>query len=400
VEDCRIALGLVCHALAGSPSQGLHTVGICGSYGKSTTQQLLHAIVDADGGDAEALPQDKIEQYGPLHIARWMAEARAHGVSHATLEVSPDSLARRQLSGTELDLAILTNLHRHHAGSPQNFHRFMGHISRMFEHIKPQGCAIINADDPLSQRILNELTVPALSFGIHQPAEVTATILERHRSEQTFLIDAGDESIAVRTRIIGDSHIYNCLAATAAGLAMGISQNAIIRGLESLNSQPGCLQRVEYGQACGVFLDSAHTPHAVAHALRTLRSVTDGNLLCVLGVGNRLSEIERANLGRIVEQLSDRCVITGPQLDRKLSLRNAHDILDGFDRPAQAHLLPDRAKAICWALGESSPGDVILIAGTTPPSPSDEELCLHDEDVVRYWLTHESSRGPCPWTPA
>jgi UDP-N-acetylmuramoyl-L-alanyl-D-glutamate--2,6-diaminopimelate ligase len=400
VDDCRVAFGQVCHALAGFPSNGMRTVGIAGSYGKSTTQRLIDGMVRAAGGVSEDLRQDQIERHGPLHVARWMAEARVQGVTHATLELSPQNLARRQLSGAELDIAMLTNLHRHHAGSPHEFHAFMRNVARLFEHLKPAGCAIVNADDPLSKRILQDLNAPTLTFGMHQPAEITATVLERDRSEQTFLIDAGDESIAVRTRIIGDSHIYHCLAAAAAGLALGIPQNEIIRGLESLTSQPGCLQRVEYGQGFGVFVDSAQTPHTVAHALRTLRSVTQGKLYCVLGVGNRLSDVERANLGRMVEQLSDRCVITGPQLDRKLSLRNAHDILDGFDRPAQAHLMPDRAKAICWALAEARPSDVVLLCGSAPVSVPDEEISLHDEDVVRYWLAHECERGPCPWTPA
>lgn len=400
VDDCRVAFGQVCHALAGNPSQAVRTIGIAGSYGKSTTQQLISGIARSAGGFAENLPHDQIERHGPLHVARWMAEARAQGVTHATLELSPTNLARRQLSGAELDIALLTNVHRHHAGSPHEFHALMRHLECLFDHLKPQGCAIVNADDPLSKRMLTELSVPTLTFGLHQPAELTATVLERHRSEQTFLIDAGDESIAVRTRIIGDSHIYNCLAAAASCLAIGIPQNEIIRGLESLTAQAGCLQRVEYGQGFGVFLDSAQTPQAVAHALRTLRSVAEGEVVCVLGVGNRLSELERTNLGRLVEQLSDRCVITGPQLDRKLSLRNAHDILDGFDRPAQAHLMPDRAKAICWALHEARPNDIVLICGHAPVPAADEELGLHDEDVVRYWLTHEAQRGPCPWTPA
>ena len=81
-----------------------------------------------------------------------------------------------------------------------------------------------------------------------------------------------------------------------------------------------------------------------------------------------------------------------------MSLRTAHDVLDGFDRPAQAHLMPDRAKAICWILSQAQPGDVVLLAGGAESvGPDDVRLC--DEDVTRYWLQHIDDPSQCPWVP-
>jgi UDP-N-acetylmuramoyl-L-alanyl-D-glutamate--2,6-diaminopimelate ligase len=136
----------------------------------------------------------------------------------------------------------------------------------------------------------------------------------------------------------------------------------------------------------------------LTNVLRTLRPVTSGNLICLMGVGPQQSETDCAEIGRVLEHYSDRSVLTGRQLDRKLSLRNAHDVLDGFDRPAQAHLMPNRAKAICWALSQARPGDIVVLAGGVE-STGPDQVTLCDADVTRYWLQHVALPGECPWAP-
>ena len=213
---------------------------------------------------------------------------------------------------------------------------------RLLEQLKPGGFAVVNADDPVSQKLIDELDCPTMTIGIQEPADLTATVLERHPSEQTFMLDVGDESIVIRTHVIGDGHVYNCLTAAAVALAMGLDPAKIVRGIESVTALPNRLQRIECGQSFGVFVDACHTASSLNNALRTLRPVCQGDLHCVIGVDHRLSEVARAQIGRTLERLTDRCVLTGTRFDRKMSLRTAHDVLDGFDRPAQGHLMPDR----------------------------------------------------------
>ena len=90
--------------------------------------------------------------------------------------------------------------------------------------------------------------------------------------------------------------------------------------------------------------------------------------------------------------------MTSTRFDRKLSLRTAHEVLDGFDRPAQAHLMPNRARAICWALAQARAGDVILLAGGLE-STGPGDVPLGDDDVARFWLHHVPAPSTCPWLP-
>ena len=410
VGDVREAFGKVCHALSGNPCQAMRTIGITGSFGKSVTQQLLLGIfaeakvhtssMHATGpAPTTRSPRTLDIQPSPAAIASWLAKSRNHGATHALLEASSRSLATRQFSGMSLDAAVITNIRSKHIewhGSLANYHRAK---ARILQCLKPGGFAVMNTDDPASRALLAKLDLPVLTFGLKNPAELSATLVERHPSEQTFLLDVGDESIAIRTRIIGDAHIYNCLAAAGVALTLGFEPSQIVRGIESIKSIRTKLQRIECGQEFGTFIDASYSPEALGTALKTLQEVTDGRLRVVLGVDHRVSGEARARTGQLLERFTDECVLTSSRFDRKMALNSAHEILDGFDRPSQGHLMPDRAKAICWALSQAEPGDIVLLAGGRP-SPGPDQVQLSDEDITRYWLQHVDDIGHCPWNPA
>src|SRR5207237_5572410 len=120
---------------------------------------------------------------------------------------------------------------------------------------------------------LTEMHGGCLTYAIHGEADVTARVLERHSSEQTFLLCAGDETAPVRTRIIGDPHISNCLAAAATGLASGLDLETIVRGLEAIDRVPVRMERLECGQHFSVLVDAADSPQKLAFAIKSVRQV-------------------------------------------------------------------------------------------------------------------------------
>ncbi len=415
VPDTRVAFAKLCHALAGNPSRHLYVVGITGTRGKTSTQALLAGVMKSAGYPVAVLgssggsdgSQSSAHDSSPARsaeLARWLAESRANGCTHAVIEVTSEMLATRGLSGTQLDAAIITNLRSEHLdvhGSTLNYRKAK---QRLLNHLKRTGVAVINSDDPGTQAIVNKIRHPMLTVSLKSGAEITASVIERHRSEQTFLLEAGRDAVAVRTQIIGDPHIYNCLSAAAVGLMMGLDLATIASGLESVCCVPGCLERVECGQDFGVFIDDGQTAESLAQSIRTLRTVTDGRLICVFGEGPARAASERPRRGRVVENLADLAVVTSDEPNNPQPLQAAHDLLDGFDRPAQAHLLPNRVKAICWALSQAKPNDTVLISGP-------RSRCLHadrhnhennasDADVARHWLSKVGPERTCPWVPA
>lgn len=406
VDDCRLAYGQLCHALLGTPAQSLRTLAVTGTFGKTVTRHLLASVLQAAGHRVGAMSSRRTasgeggkQSAGSARLARMLADFRGRGGTHAVIDAARQSVARHHLSGLEFDAAVVTGLSGAPTTSGGPIGRSFAYGKQLLDQLKPGGFAVLNADDLSSKALLDQLDVPVLTVGLQRPADLTATLLERHPSEQTFLLETGDESHVVRTAMIGDDHLLYCLAAAAVGLVMGVSPNQIVQGLEAVQTVPGRLQRVECGQPFSVYIDRSTNPSALARNLTTLRAVCSGRLHCLAGVDLRVPPIRRAQMGRVLERLADRSVLTGTRLNRKLPLPAAHDALDGFDRPAQAHLMPNRSRAVCWTLSQASPGDVVLLAGGRE-SLGPDNVRLNDEDVTRYWLQHVDQQASCPWTPA
>ena len=405
VSDSRVAFARICHALVGNPSRRINTVAVSGTYGKTTTGILIASILECEGRkvgvlgslgccDGNAVTSNNSTAPGPPEIARWLARSEANGCRDAVVEVSNRALARRQLEGLELDSVVLTNVRRDHNNPDQPLTRYRDIQSRVFDHLKPGGFVVANADDPGSKFLISKLHHPLLTIGMHTPADVSAQVLERHRSEQAFLLSAGSESIVVRTQMIGDHHVYNCLSAAAVALALGIDLITIARGLEAIDTLPGRLQRIECGQRFGVYVDVASGPDSLAMALKTLRRVATGRVICVAGASHETPRSTRALLGRVLERNADIAILTSNDPCDEQPLRIAHDMIDGYQRPARSHVLPDRREAIYWALGEARRGDCVLIAGKgnrTTQIDGGGQHHFDDREVVRYWLT---DRGP------
>jgi UDP-N-acetylmuramoyl-L-alanyl-D-glutamate--2,6-diaminopimelate ligase len=236
-----------------------------------------------------------------------------------------------------------------------------------------------------------------LTIGIKQEADVTASLVERSPSEQTFMITAGSDSIPVRTSIIGDQHIYNCLTAMAVGLASGFDLSTIARGLESAGNIPGRLERIECGQPFGVWIDSARSTGQLANAIRSLRQVTQGKVWCVCSIEEGQTELHRRRMGEVVERAADQAIITHASVDQVVDYEPAHQVLDGFSDPSKAQLIPNRFKAIEWTLQNAKPGDAVLVAGCGERPfalVGEHKWTISDRDVCQAWLYDNATLSP------
>ncbi|MEM7312440.1 MAG: UDP-N-acetylmuramoyl-L-alanyl-D-glutamate--2,6-diaminopimelate ligase [Planctomycetota bacterium] len=401
VEDTRQAYGQICHALVGNPTSALNSIGVTGTYGKTTTSMLITSILEAAGGtvgigttigycDSQDvnLELDTVQPTAPEYV-RQIAAMRDNGCSHAVVEMPSRGLARHSFAGTQLDGAVITNVRRNHIPFHGTVMAYRRMKQRILSYLKPGGYAVINVDDPASKFVLGELNHPVLTFGIRNPAEVSARVLEQHQGEQTFLLQAGNESVPVRTKIMGQQHISSCLAAASVALVNGIDLSTIARGLSSVDGLPGRMERIGVHHPLSVYVDRARTSDSLAVTLRTVKQFTEGRVICVFGAAGEGDPAERPLLGRVVERLADVGIITRNNPGIEDPLQIAHDILDGYDRPARGHMIPDRAKAIQWAINEAEPNDTVLIAGRGDEKTEKVDgtvVDFDDRQVVRYFL--------------
>jgi UDP-N-acetylmuramoyl-L-alanyl-D-glutamate--2,6-diaminopimelate ligase len=400
VPNARAAYGRVCQALAGDPSHALKVIGITGTNGKTTTSCLVAGILTAAGHrvgllgtlgylDGRLIEPSTLTTPPAETLAAWLARMVRNGCSHAVMEVSSHALDQDRVAGIRLDAACVTNVTRDHLDYHLTLRQYRLAKSRLFSHLAGEGFAVINADDPVAAGYLRGIDGPALTVGIHAAAEITATPLEQHPSQQTFLLHAGSETMPVRTEMIGTHHVYNCLVAAAVGLTYGIDLPTVVRGLEATGQVPGRLERIECGQPFSVFVDYAHTPHALAGCLRALRGLAAGRLICVFGAGGDRDRKKRPLMARAVEAGADLAVVTSDNPRSEDPQAIIRQVLSGFRDPAAAEVVPDRAEAIHRALAAAEPGDCVLIAGKGHESHQivgEDCIPLDDREVARQWL--------------
>jgi UDP-N-acetylmuramoyl-L-alanyl-D-glutamate--2,6-diaminopimelate ligase len=400
VRDSREALGTLSHELAGHPTQALNTIAVSGTQGKTVTSLLIAAVLEAARQSSGVLStigySDGCEQVearcttpAAPEVANWLQRMNIVGCKNAIVEVSRLGLAERRLAAAKFDAVVLTSLRPSATDDFRSIQNERQLHAGLFQQLKQTGFIVANADDANVQGLLGSLACPVMTYSLRGEGEVTATVLERHASEQTFLLHAGCETMPVRTEMIGDHHVQNCLAAAALGLVLGLDLPTIARGLESQRKMPGRLERLECGQPFSCFVDYAKTPEMLAASLKAVRQVTKGRVWCVVGAEGEQNKELRPQIGRVIERMADHVILTSDNPRSEEPKEIAHQILDGMTDVGSPRVMPHRAKAIEWALSQASPGDAVLIAGK---GDANEQIIgrkrqRHDDrDIARAFL--------------
>ena len=298
----------------------------------------------------------------PPQMAEYLGELVANGCEAAVIESSSEGIAERRLSGLEFDACVYTNVKKDHLDSHGTLKNYRKIKTRLLGRLKPDGFAVLNADDKFLGKWIDNIHCPTLTYGTRNHAEIQAERIEQTVFGQTFLIFAGNESIPVKTPVVGDFFIRHCLAAVTVGLAFGLELEDVVRGIESVERIPGRMERLSSQHPSSIFIDAAKTPSQLHGMLRTLNSLPqEGKTWCIFGGASGVSKEQLAGLGTVAERHADHTIISGVDVHNESALEIAHEILDGYEDVAKAHIIPNRAAAIEHVLDNAAAGDKILI---------------------------------------
>jgi UDP-N-acetylmuramoyl-L-alanyl-D-glutamate--2,6-diaminopimelate ligase len=278
------------------------------------------------------------------------------------VEISSRALSQGKLAGVELDTVCATaidaaDLDWHH--TPQNYRDAQ---QRVLDYLSPAGLAVLDGDDPVSCKWLGTLDAPSLTYGFGDEAQITAEIVERNACETVFVLTAGCESAAVRTTIVGDHHVSNCLAAAATALAHGLDLQTIAAGIEALDKLPARMERIDCGQDFALYVDAAASAASLRAALRTARGLSRGRVICVLGESLPAHQTELATIRGVVRKLADLTIVTDALSSADPAWRA------GSQELPHVQVAADKGEAMAWAVAMAQEGDVVVIAGSRTPT--------------------------------
>jgi UDP-N-acetylmuramoyl-L-alanyl-D-glutamate--2,6-diaminopimelate ligase len=352
VPDARIAMAAAADAFFAHPTEELQVAGVTGTNGKTTTTFLLYAILAAAarrpgligtiearvGGERRGVRRTTPEAIDLQRLFREMLDAGDRSVA---LEASSHASALHRLDHVRFAALVFTNLSHEHLDFHADMEDYFEAKRRLFLEGRPP--AAVNIGDEYGRRLAAELP-EALTFGFADDAEI------------------GPDALAgIELKLRGRFNAENALGALAAAQLLGIADDAIARGLESVRGVPGRFEAVDEGQPFEVIVDYAHKPLALETLLRTVRELSSGRVICVFGCGGDRDREKRPQMGRIASELADLVIVTN---DNPRS-EDPQAILDAIVAGAvgAVEVEPDRALAIAHAIELAQDGDVVLIAG-------------------------------------
>ena len=313
--DTRLGLGLL--AGAWRKRHQLPLVAVTGNSGKTTVKEMTAALL-APLGNVLATQGNLNNDIGvPLTLLRLTPEHQA-----GVIEVGANHLGEIAWSGrlTVPDVAIITNVTGAHVGEFGG----MGHIaqakSELLNGLSNQGIAVLNRDDRYYS-LWAACAAPrrVISFGFESSADVHASALSCDpQGRYAFtLVENGRALGHVQLAMLGKHNVSNALAAAAAALAVGVSPDDVISGLQTLPALGGRLSVVP-GINGATLLDDTYNanPGAVRAALETLMRFPAPRW-CALGAMGELgdeSDLLHAEVGRYAAELG---------IDRLLTLGDA-----------------------------------------------------------------------------
>jgi UDP-N-acetylmuramyl-tripeptide synthetase len=275
-----------------------------------------------------------------------------------------------------------------------------------------RGTAVVHTGDPRGRELAKSLPVPVWTVGDAPRCRLRPRRV-RFSPEGIageLLLPGGPLPFA--SRLVGRHNLENILCAAGAAAALGLSEEALCRGIDRLHAVPGRLEPVANDTGRFVFVDYAHTPDALAHAVGALREVIPGRLICVFGCGGDRDRTKRPHMGRIAARGADLAVVTSdnPRSEKPEDIiadilpgvgeagtrrfRRA-DLKEGFGERGWT-VEPNRAAAIALAVTASRAGDTLLIAGKgheTYQVLADRTIDFDDRRVAATALADLSPEG-------
>jgi UDP-N-acetylmuramoyl-L-alanyl-D-glutamate--2,6-diaminopimelate ligase len=372
-EDARAALAWA--AALWFRAQPDTMVAVTGTNGKTSvatfTRQIWtglgHAAINIgttgvegawDAPSAHTTPE-------PVTLHRLLAEAAAAGVTHAAMEASSHGLDQRRLDGVRLRAAGFSNFTQDHLDYHGTMEAYFEAKAGLFARVLPDdGVAVINLNDPHSADLLalaetRGQDVIRVGHGVGADLRILGQRFDA--TGQDLRLSWAGHTRQVRLNLIGGFQAENVALAAGLAIASGSAPDDVFAVLPGLSGVRGRMQPAGVRRnGATVFVDYAHTPDAIATALRALRPHVMGRLVIVFGAGGDRDRGKRPLMGRAAAEHADILFVTddNPRSEDPAAIRAAI-----LAECPEATEVGDRAEAILRGVDALGPGDALLVAG-------------------------------------
>lgn len=312
VADATIALGRLARHVV--DALDVTVIGVTGSQGKTSVKDLLAHVLEGTGPTIAPAGSFNNELGVPLTVLRadrdtrfLIVEMGARGIGHiATLcEIAPP------------DVGMVLNVGSAHLGEFGTVDDTARAKGELVEALRPDGVAVLNADDPRVNQMALRTSARVLTFGTTGNVRLEDVHLD-DAGEPHFVVEHAGERVAMHVPQLGEHHAVNAAAVAAAATAVGVDLHAIAARLATAGPRsPHRMARHVRADGLVVIDDTYNAnPESTAAALRALAATGSGQRVALLGEMLELgptSYEQHVAIGRLAAGLGiERIVAVGP----------------------------------------------------------------------------------------
>lgn len=375
--------GPIAAGFYGAPSRDLAMVAVTGTNGKTSTAWWLAQALGHVQGDA-CMPCGVIGTLGvgrppalaatgfttpdPVLLQKTLRVFVDQGLKACAMEASSIGIEELRMSGTVIHTAIFTNFTQDHLDYHGTMEAYWAAKRALFSW-DGLVAAVVNVDDDKGAELAAELSTTGLhvwTVAIHKDARLVARHVTHAGQGLTFDVVEAGQSVRLQSQVIGSYNVSNLLGVIAAMRSLGVDLVSAVQACASLLPVPGRMECVGGEGTPLVAVDYAHTPDALAHALRALQPVArarGGRLWCVFGCGGDRDATKRPLMGAVAAAQAEQVVVTSDNPRSEKPEAIVAQILLGMVACPHVAVQADRALAIADAISAADANDVILLAG-------------------------------------
>jgi UDP-N-acetylmuramoyl-L-alanyl-D-glutamate--2,6-diaminopimelate ligase len=401
-----------------SPSRKIKIIAITGTKGKSSTGELVSAILEKAGyktalsntirfkiGEESRPNLYKMSMPGRGFMQKFIHNAVNAKCDYAVIEMTSQGALLYRHRFIHIDTLIVTNISPEHIeahGSYENYIASKMEIGKQFQRSRKNNkMLIVNSDDVEAKRFLSIRADKKIAYRL---AETKPYSLLENGSEFCY------EHVRIQSRLSGIFNIYNMLAAIKATESRGIDLEKIVTALRNFTVIRGRMEYVKAGQDFNVIVDYAHTIDSLTKVYEALTTThanhkagitntgkktktknaaenSASKLIGVLGgTGGGRDRWKRKDMGAVADKFCDYVVLTNEDPYDEDPMQIINDVAEGFSKNKPMIIL-DRRLAIRDAIAHAKTGDTIIITGKgTDPfimGPNGNNTPWSDAEIAR-----------------
>lgn len=339
-------------------------VGVTGSAGKTTTKELIYAVVSRRFAARKTEGNLNNEIGLPLTLFRMTRETE---VMVAEMGMNHFGEISRMTAAAKPNIAVITNIGTSHIAFLGSREGICKAKLEILEGLAPDGCAVFCGDEPLLWDKRASLGCRVYTYGVENTA---CDLVAEQREDGAFdVINNGlpcqtlpqGERFTVRLHVPGAHNVCNALAAAAVGLLLGQTPEEIAAGLAGYQAS-GMRQNLYEKNGYHIYADCYNaSPDAMEAALRVLGAMApEGRRFAVLGsmleLGDYAEEGHR-RAGRAAAEHADALYAYGSDAAAMVAGAQERGMVRAF-------AFDDHAALVAALLRDARPGDALLFKGS------------------------------------